>query len=46
MEDLLSFVCFSFAGALLLWTLFRGRHAHPQGRHVLVASHMRSLELK
>jgi len=46
MEDLLSLVCFSLAGALLLWALFRGRHAHPQGKHALVASHMRSLELK
>ncbi|HKN87000.1 MAG TPA: hypothetical protein VJV04_09090 [Nitrospiraceae bacterium] len=46
METVLGFVCFSFAGALLLWALVRGRHTHPQGKHVLVASHMRSLELK
>jgi hypothetical protein len=46
MEDVLSFACFSIAGALLLWRLFRGRHAPPQGKHVLVASHMRSLDLK
>lgn len=46
MEDVLSFACFSLAGALLLWTLLRGRHAPPQEKHVLVASHMRSLDLK
>jgi hypothetical protein len=46
METVLSFACFFFAGALLLWTLIRGRHPHPQGKHRLVASHMRSLELK
>lgn len=46
METVLSFACFLFAGAFLLWAVFRGRHAPPQGKHVLVASHMRSLELK
>ena len=46
METVLGFACFSFAGALLLWAVFRNRHASPQGKHVLVASHMRSLELK
>ena len=46
METVLSFACFVCAGALLLWTLFRGRHAHPQDKHVLVASHMRSLGSK
>jgi hypothetical protein len=46
MEAMLGFACFLFAGALLLWTVLRGRHTHPQGKHVLVASHMRSLELK
>jgi hypothetical protein len=46
METVLSFTCFLLAGALLLWTLLRGRHAHPQGKHVLVVSHMRSLESK
>jgi hypothetical protein len=46
MEDVLSFACFSLAGALLLWTLLRGRRAPPQEKHVLVASHMRSLDLK
>jgi hypothetical protein len=46
METVLSFACFLCAGALLLWTLLRGRHAHPQDKHVLVASHMRSLGSK
>jgi hypothetical protein len=42
----LSLVCFTFAGLLLLWGMFRGRHTSPQGKHALVASHMRSLESK
>jgi hypothetical protein len=46
METVISIACFLCAGALLLWTLLRGRHAHPQDKHVLVASHMRSLGSK
>jgi hypothetical protein len=46
MQDVLSLVCFTLAGALLIWTLFRGRATDPQSRHALVASHMRSLESK
>lgn len=44
MQDVLSLVCFALAGALLVWTMFRGRTTDPQSRHALVASHMRSLE--
>jgi hypothetical protein len=46
MQDVLSLVCFTLAGALLIWTLFLGRATDPQSRHALVASHMRSLESK
>ena len=46
MELIFSFVCFSVAGALLLWTVFRSRHLHPQEKHLLIVSHMRSLDSK
>jgi len=32
METVISIACFLCAGALLLWTLLRGRHAHPQDK--------------
>ncbi len=46
MEDVLSIICFTLAGALLLWAMLRGRHANPEGRHALVASHMHAVESK
>ena len=47
MEDVLSIICFTLAGALLLWAMLRGRrHAYPQGKHALVASHMQALQSK
>lgn len=46
MADLLSLFCFALAGGLLLWAMLRGRSMNPQGRHALVASHMRTLESK
>jgi hypothetical protein len=46
MEDVLSIICFTLAGALLLWAMLRGRHANPEGRHALVASHMQAVESK